>query len=416
MKKYIFFSILFFALATQSQASESVSRLYIPSSAQTTILKENGEQKILVKDYLNSTRALEGTTQESQRYFPYGDDSETESLKGTDRQFTGHRKLEETGVYHAGARFYSPQLGQFIQADKVEGPNRYAYVQGNPIKYIDSSGNSCETSPLNFPDIGCNDYRVPEAIKEDLAPEYWNRLRDATMIVRMWENSQDGESGEEKYTYKGYGSGVSIGSGQVLTNRHIAKSYDTYTHNIGHPLAKIGSEGKSFIHAKPEWISEKYDMALMNFDAQKVGGGFGTVPLANSRPKVGDPIFGLGYAGYTLNRKGASEIKPIRGRVLGYDDAGNMMYGFGSYIDDGREDIPFSFGGRSGSGLVNEQGELVGIHYASWGTFKSYVGNPDDVPGVMVTIKNMAKQYGFNPSYIEGIGYAVPINNYLERK
>ena len=58
MKKYIFFSILFFALATQSQASESVSRLYIPSSAQTTILKENGEQKILVKDYLNSTREM----------------------------------------------------------------------------------------------------------------------------------------------------------------------------------------------------------------------------------------------------------------------------------------------------------------------------------------------------------------------
>jgi len=142
MKKYIFFSILFFALATQSQASESVSRLYIPSSAQTTILKENGGQKILVKDYLNSTREVEiDNTADKKSYFPYGSDQSGDQIS-TDRQFTGHRKLEETGVYHAGARFYSPQLGQFIQADKVEGPNRYTYVNGNPVSYNDPSGNS----------------------------------------------------------------------------------------------------------------------------------------------------------------------------------------------------------------------------------------------------------------------------------
>lgn len=178
MKKYIFFSILFFALATQSQASESVSRLYIPSSAQTTILKENGEQKILVKDYLNSTRALEGTTQESQRYFPYGDDSETESLKGTDRQFTGHRKLEETGVYHAGTRFYSPQLGQFIQADKVEGGNRYKYANNSPVIFTDTTGNYPNSNYTIF-EPG-NSFSFPNNLTL-VDPNYTSRFSDPAL-------------------------------------------------------------------------------------------------------------------------------------------------------------------------------------------------------------------------------------------
>ncbi|KXK11222.1 MAG: hypothetical protein UZ22_OP11002000427 [Microgenomates bacterium OLB23] len=390
-----------------AHATETTSRLYIPTSNQTMILKEDDKETLITKDYLGSTR--EGA------YYPYGTDVEdVENLY--DRQFTGHRKLEDTGIYHAAARFYSPQLGAFIQADKVEGPNRYGYVQGNPIKNVDRTGTSCTTSPLNFPDIGCNDYRIPEPITEDLAPEYWNRLRDATMMVRVWEETGFAESGEAQHEYKGYGSGVSIGPGKVLTNRHVAAPVGTYSHELGHPYAKIGKNGISFFSAEPEWVSKKNDIAMMGYSVEELGGGFGIVPIANNQPDIGDPIFGLGYAGYTLNRKGSYEIKPIRGRVIGYDSVGNMLYAFGSVIDNGREDIPFSFAGRSGSGLVNAEGELVGIHYSSSGTFKTQISYPGDVANVMLGIRGTAVQYGYNPSYIEGIGYAVPIDKYTQRK
>ena len=44
-------------------------------------------------------------------------------------------------------RVYDPQLGRFLSADphvqapdSVQGLNRYAYVQNNPLKYTDPSG------------------------------------------------------------------------------------------------------------------------------------------------------------------------------------------------------------------------------------------------------------------------------------
>ena len=44
-------------------------------------------------------------------------------------------------------RIYDPQLGRFLSADPTmqhpyssQGQNRYAYVQNNPLKYVDMSG------------------------------------------------------------------------------------------------------------------------------------------------------------------------------------------------------------------------------------------------------------------------------------
>jgi RHS repeat-associated protein len=65
----------------------------------------------------------------------------------TDKQFTGQR-LDGTGLYYYGARYYDPTIGRFISADTiVQNPadpqslNRYSYVFNNPLKYVDPSGN-----------------------------------------------------------------------------------------------------------------------------------------------------------------------------------------------------------------------------------------------------------------------------------
>jgi RHS repeat-associated protein len=57
------------------------------------------------------------------------------------------------GIYDYGARFYSPKLGRFLSPDTIvpgagnpQAFNRYSYVLGNPLKYIDPSGHGqCQT-------------------------------------------------------------------------------------------------------------------------------------------------------------------------------------------------------------------------------------------------------------------------------
>src|SRR5689334_12144096 len=53
----------------------------------------------------------------------------------------------ELGIYHYGARFYSPYINRFLSADTlVSNPanpqslNRYSYVLNNPLKYTDPTG------------------------------------------------------------------------------------------------------------------------------------------------------------------------------------------------------------------------------------------------------------------------------------
>ena len=51
----------------------------------------------------------------------------------------------------------SPGLGRFASADTVlDGLNRYSYVRGNPLRFIDPTGHKtiwCTTDPITLPPI-----------------------------------------------------------------------------------------------------------------------------------------------------------------------------------------------------------------------------------------------------------------------
>ncbi len=54
-----------------------------------------------------------------------------------------------TELMYYGARFYDPFLGRFLVADTIapdpgnpQSLNRYSYVNGNPLRYVDSTGHS----------------------------------------------------------------------------------------------------------------------------------------------------------------------------------------------------------------------------------------------------------------------------------
>ncbi len=94
---------------------------------------------------LQKYMSFKGTAPAITKYYPYGECRNSTGDLGTDKLFTGQR-LDDTGLYYYGARYYDPTIGRFISADPVikslnpQNFNRYSYVLNNPLKYIDPPG------------------------------------------------------------------------------------------------------------------------------------------------------------------------------------------------------------------------------------------------------------------------------------
>ena len=105
-------------------------------------------------DHLGSTSlTTAGSVVEASRaYYAYGAERAATGDLQTDRTFTG-QKRDSTGLMYYNARYYDPTLGTFISPDslvpgagQVINYNRFLYARGNPLKYMDPSGNaSCAT-------------------------------------------------------------------------------------------------------------------------------------------------------------------------------------------------------------------------------------------------------------------------------
>ncbi len=72
-----------------------------------------------------------------------------------DKLFTGQR-LDGTGLYFYGARYYDPLIGRFISPDTMvpdpaspQSFNRYSYCLNNPLKYTDPSGQTVYAGGMN---------------------------------------------------------------------------------------------------------------------------------------------------------------------------------------------------------------------------------------------------------------------------
>ncbi len=65
----------------------------------------------------------------------------------TTRGFTGHEEDDDLGLVNAKGRMFDPRLGRFTTTDPViadiwngQSLNRYAYVNGNPLAFVDPTG------------------------------------------------------------------------------------------------------------------------------------------------------------------------------------------------------------------------------------------------------------------------------------
>jgi RHS repeat-associated protein len=69
--------------------------------------------------------------------------------------------VDAVGLMDYGARFYDPALGRFVSADSIvpepgnpQALNRYAYVLGNPLRYVDPSGHEPSISGFGMYVLG----------------------------------------------------------------------------------------------------------------------------------------------------------------------------------------------------------------------------------------------------------------------
>ncbi len=96
-------------------------------------------------DQVNSVIATTdhtGATTQTNQYSPFGLSLNSTGTDTNALKYTG-RESDSNGLYYYRARYYDPFAGRFISEDPIGfkgGINFYAYVNNNPLRYNDPSG------------------------------------------------------------------------------------------------------------------------------------------------------------------------------------------------------------------------------------------------------------------------------------
>ncbi|WP_188669558.1 RHS repeat-associated core domain-containing protein [Saccharibacillus kuerlensis] len=115
-----------------------------------------GQYQTYHYDLRGSTTALtdeQGQVTDTYSYDTYGEQLGHEGATTQPFQYNGRDgvQTDTNGMYQMRARYYNPEIKRFVNRDVLNGSigngltmNRYAYVNGNPVSYIDPFGLSAD--------------------------------------------------------------------------------------------------------------------------------------------------------------------------------------------------------------------------------------------------------------------------------
>jgi RHS repeat-associated protein len=151
-----------------------------------------GTTSHLLRAALSSTIAVadnSGVVQTEHTYEPFGGTITTGTSNMNPFQYTG-RENDTTGLYYYRARYYQPMLKRFIAEDplfseRTRGNNLYAYVDNNPITFLDPRG----LSKTSCPKKDCLKECL-EALADQVANDLRNCLAKAGVSSRSKRRSR----------------------------------------------------------------------------------------------------------------------------------------------------------------------------------------------------------------------------------
>ena len=122
---------------------------YYYAGSQRIAMRKNGTLNYLIGDHLGSTSLVtdaSGNVVNQTQYKAWGEERYSSGTKQTGYGYTGqYSYAADFGLHFYNARWYDSSLGRFAQADTivpagVQGYDRYAYVNNNPVRYTDPTG------------------------------------------------------------------------------------------------------------------------------------------------------------------------------------------------------------------------------------------------------------------------------------
>lgn len=133
-------------ITTDGEGNDSVRTYY----AELAERDDDGDLHFTVTDRLGSAElvvAASGELEHRGAWWSWGD--ARGDLEGSFTPTYGWQGKEHeplTGLVDFAARLYLPETGRFVSADPftIDGPNRYAFVRNNPLRYVDPTGFTAE--------------------------------------------------------------------------------------------------------------------------------------------------------------------------------------------------------------------------------------------------------------------------------
>ena len=163
--------------------------------------------------------------------------------------YTGQRQEDSLDLYFYNARWYDPELGRFAQADTVlpnpgdaKAFDRFAYVNNNPIRILDPSGNipkECQPGDANCENVG-----PPPCLKTEEMIRLWYLLviSNPEMAANFYDVDEVilGEGGPKTvFTYDDNGN---------LTNITVYLSHEPLENDVIDDIELVGEMAHEAYH------------------------------------------------------------------------------------------------------------------------------------------------------------------------